>query len=227
MKSIALIHTVKSLATSFDEKLRKSLKKDVKIYNLWDDFLAINPNEIGRFTVENRNRLLLDIKAQEMTGADLIVTTCSTLTPVVEMIRPLIQTPIIAIDDAMAKQCAELAGNVLVIATAESTLVPTVSKIRFEAEARNKRTDQPRPYTIETCLCREAFEALQHMDMETHDKLIKEKAWELKGYDCIVLAQASMAHLEKSIARITGCPTLSSPGLCIQEIKEKLEDLKS
>ena len=30
------------------------------------------------------------------------------------------------------------------------------------------------------------------MDMEKHDRLLKEMAKEVKGYDCIVLAQASL-----------------------------------
>ena len=78
MKSIALIHTVKSVAAGFDDSLRNYLGYEVKIHNLWDDFLANNPNEVGEFTIQNRNRLLCDMKAQELTGADIIVTTCST-----------------------------------------------------------------------------------------------------------------------------------------------------
>ena len=101
MKSIALIHTVKTVANSFEQQLKDYVGEPVKIHNLWDDFLANNPNEIGEFTIENRCRLYNDIKSAEMTGADMIVVTCSTLTPVVNMIRPFIKVPLIAIDDAM------------------------------------------------------------------------------------------------------------------------------
>ena len=47
MKSIALIHTVKTVANSFEQKLKDYVGEPVKIHNLWDDFLANNPNEIG------------------------------------------------------------------------------------------------------------------------------------------------------------------------------------
>ena len=67
MKSIALIHTVKSVASGFDDSLRNYLGYEVKIHNLWDDFLANNPNEIGEFTIQNRNRLFCDMKAQALT----------------------------------------------------------------------------------------------------------------------------------------------------------------
>ena len=66
MKSIALIHTVKSVASGFDDSLRNYLGYEVKIHNLWDDFLANNPNEIGEFTIQNRNRLFCDMRP----GAD-------------------------------------------------------------------------------------------------------------------------------------------------------------
>lgn len=219
MKSIALIHTVKSVAASFDGMLKTVIGREIKVHNLWDDFLANNPNEIGKFTIDNRNRLFLDIKAQEMTGADLIVTTCSTLTPVVEMIRPFIKTPVIAIDDAMAKKSVTYGRRVMVLATADSTIGPTVSKIQKEAELGNKEIE------IDTCVCMDAFMALKAMDMEKHDRILKERAKELAGYDCIVLAQASMAHLEEDISGITGSPVLTSPRLCIEEIKNKLEEL--
>lgn len=223
MKSIALIHTVKSVAGSFDEDLKRylgeSLGSEVKIHNLWDDFLANNPNEIGEFTIENRNRLFQDIRTQEMTGADLIVTTCSTLTPVVEMIRPFIRVPVIAIDDAMAKKSIIYGRRIMVMATADSTIGPTVSKIRGEAAMAGREAE------LSTCVCMEAFKALKAMDMKRHDMILREKAKELKDYDCIVLAQASMAHLEDDIASITGCPVLTSPRLCMEEIKNKLEDI--
>ena len=191
----------------------------MKVHNLWDDFLANNPNETGEFTADNRNRLFLDIKAQELTGADLIVTTCSTLTPAVEMIRPFIKVPVIAIDDAMAKKGITYGDRVLVMATAGSTVGPTVSKLQREGEMAGRQL------SIDTCVCGGASKALKAMDMELHDRILKEKAGTLPVYDCIVLAQASMAHLEEEIGAVTGCPVLTSPRLCVEEIKNKLEEI--
>lgn len=84
MKTIALVYTVKTVANTFDEKIRSQVKDPVKIYNLLDDFLALHPNEVGEFSILNKNRLYHDLKNAELTIADLIVVTCSTLTPVVE-----------------------------------------------------------------------------------------------------------------------------------------------
>ena len=83
-----------------------------------------------------------------------------------------------------------------------------------------------RQLSIDTCVCAEAFKALKAMDMELHDRILKEKAGTLPVYDCIVLAQASMAHLEEEIGAVTGCPVLTSPRLCVEEIKNKLEEIR-
>lgn len=217
MKSIALIHTVQSVATAFGNTLQEYLDEEVKVHNLWDDFLANNPNEVGEFTIENRNRLFNDIKTAELTGADVIAVTCSTLTPIVKMIRPFVKVPLIAIDDAMAKKAVTFGSNIMILATAESTLQPTQDKLEEEAGLLGIQLN------IQRMAVMEAFKALKAVDMERHDTILKETAKLLAGYDCIVLAQASMAHLEDEISRITGCTVLSSPKLCMQQIQETLK----
>ncbi len=220
MKSIALIHTVESVATTFAAKIKSAVSEELLIHNIWDDFLSTDANARGEFSIDNKNRLFHDFKSCELTGADLIVTTCSTLTPHVVQIRPLIKTPIIAIDDAMAIKAATYADKMLILATAQSTIEPTKNKIAYEAKVIGKTKFNP-----DTFVCSDAFVALKQMDMKTHDKLLLEKAKEFQGYDCIVLAQASMAHLTSQIAEICGCTVLNSPELCIEQIKQAMEAL--
>ena len=219
MKSIALIHTVRTVAVSFDEQLKAYVGEEVKVHNLWDDFLANHPNEVGEFTIENRNRLFLDIKAAEMTGADMIVVTCSTLTPVVGMIRPFVNVPLIAIDDAMGREAVACGERILILATAGSTREPLTEKLLAEAEKLGKEVqidfrDNP-----------EAFKALKEVQMDRHDALLLQMAEEISGYDCVVLAQASMAHLDKKIEEICKIPVLSSPTLCLEQVKETLKSI--
>ena len=219
MKSIALLHTVQSVADIFGKELQEFLPEPVIIRNLWDDYLANHPQEVGEFTIENRSRLFLDMKSLEMTNADVIAVTCSTLTPIVEKIRPFISVPVIAIDDAMGRKAAKEGNKILVLATAGSTLDPTADKIYGEAEKIGKKV------IIDKVAVKEAYEALRTMEMDRHDEILKKAAKKIKGSDCIVLAQASMAHLEKAISEITNCKTLTSPGLCMEEIKETLKKI--
>ena len=141
MKTVALVHTVMSVASTFGGQLKEYLGGDVKIYNIWDDFLAINPNEIGVFTTENKNRLFRDVKNAEMTGADVIVVTCSTLTPYMQYIRPFVTVPVIAVDDAMTMKAAGIGGKILAVATAGSTIQPTTDKVIEDAAKLGKTVE--------------------------------------------------------------------------------------
>lgn len=219
MKTIALIHTVLPVANSFEAKLRAGVSKEIAVHHLLDTYLASNANQLGIFTIKNRERLFLDIKAQEMTGADLIVTTCSTLTPIVDMIRPFVKTPIIAIDDAMAIKGVTYGSKIFILATAESTIQPT--KMKLLAQAKNANVE----IEIETYTCHDAYTAVKELRIEEHNKILAEKAKTISGYDCIILAQASMADMEEEISMICGCPVLSSPKLCIEQIDIMLKNL--
>uniref|UniRef100_UPI004056C4F6 aspartate/glutamate racemase family protein n=1 Tax=Agathobacter sp. TaxID=2021311 RepID=UPI004056C4F6 len=219
MKSIALIHTVKTVAASFDQTLKDYVGEEVKVHNMWDDFLANNPNEVGEFTIENRNRLFNDIKAAEMTGADMIVVTCSTLTPTVNLIRPFIKVPLIAIDDAMGRKAVTYGDKILVLASAGSTEIPMRDKLNAEAAKLGKTVE------IDFIANAEAFQAMKAVQMDVHDAIFLKLAEEISGYDCIVLAQASMAHLDKKIEEICKIPVLSSPALCLEQVKETLKSI--
>ena len=218
MKTVALLHTVRNVVDSFGPELSRFLGGNVKIYNMLDEFLSIEPNETGVFTENNRLRLREDIRNLERTGADLIAATCSTLTPYLPEIRKEIGVPVIAVDDAMAERAVSVGGSILVLATAPSTIRITAEKVRDEA--RKKGAD----VIVDQKVVPEAFEALKQIGRERHDELLLAAAKEIRGYDCIVLAQASMAHLAEQIRSITGIETLWSPPLCMEQISEVLSE---
>lgn len=216
MKTISLLHTVPSVYQTFAQRLRDAMPEEtLTIHNTVDEYLASDANIRG-FTGENLERLLLLLKAAEKTHPDVIVTTCSTLTPWVDQIRPLIDVPIIAIDDAMCALAAKQAQRITVYATAQSTVEPTVNKIK--AEAKKQNTDP----TIEILICHEGYRALQQADMPTHDRLVLSMADDIPPSDVVVLAQASMAHLAPRISELCGCSALSSPDLCVRQVKQML-----
>ena len=68
-----------------------------------------------------------------------------------------------------------------------------------------------------------AFRAMQANDPVEHDRLLTEALADVRDYDCIVLAQGSMARCSAAIEAATGIPTLASPALCIAQVKERLE----
>lgn len=221
MKRIACIHTVYSVIDSFTQQLREGIPgDDYVIHTLYDDFLATDPAMIGKFSSINHQRLRLDMQAQALTGADIIVVSCSTLSPSVRLLRGEFNVPVVAIDDAMVKAAVEMGRRIGLIATANSTVKPSSSALLAAAKDAGKEIDLK-------VLCREeAIQALKAGDQATHDRMVLEMADEMKDRDVLVLAQASMAHMEQPVADHTGLPTLSSPRRCVEQVRQILEGLQ-
>lgn len=216
MKRIALLHTVPSVFLSFEERIRTALPgEELNIHNTLDEFLAADANIRG-FTQNNRNRLFYLLKAIELEEPDLIAVTCSTLTPEVVRMRPFLSVPLIAIDDAMTKKAVMLGSNITVMATAQSTVKPTCQKLLEEAAAIGKKLE------LSHMVCHDAYESIKRMDQLTHDAVLRKAAETIHDQDVVVLAQASMAHMEPELSAICGVPVLSSPALCVEQIVHTL-----
>lgn len=218
MKTIALIHTVKPVLNQFSNLLRSSINDDLTIYEIYDDFLAINPNHIGYFSEINKRRLFNDIENCNLSGADLIIVTCSTLTPIVKNIRQFFDIPIIAIDDAMCQEAILSGSKIRVLATAKSTIAPTVNKLKEEALKKGKFVE------IVSSDYPEAYEAMKKGNISLHDQILRDILKEITGYDVIVLAQASMAHLSEIGTTISKIKTLGSINSCIDYVEKMLRE---
>jgi hypothetical protein len=218
MAKIALIHTVKSVLNTFEGRIKETLG-DVKVINTLDEYLATDPAEKGEFTKDNMHRLYGFIKNAEIAEADAVVVTCSTLSPTVEKIKPFIKIPLIAIDEAMIKKAVESGKKITILATAESTVEPTKLGLLREAKELNKELE------LSIIVCHEAYEAIKAGDVKYHNEMLKKKSLEIRQQDVVVLAQASMAHMQDIIEKICGCTVLSSPGLCVNQLKNTLEYL--
>lgn len=216
MKKIALVHTMPGVLMTFEGHLRKATDCELKITNTLDTFLGTDPNEVGEITVNNLNRLYHILKAAEMTGADAVVVTCSTMSPGVKKLRPLIGVPLVAIDETTGREAVKKGSRIMVFASAPSAVEPTR---RLIAEAAG---EVGKEVTISDLSSIKAFEGLKTGDMASHDEALLENAKKIKDCDVVVLAQASMLHLYEKIAAISGVPVLASPYLCIENIKNIL-----
>lgn len=217
LKRVALLHTVRSVLESFEPMLRAAVPGELKVHNMLDEFLASDPAETGEFSAANLERLANDLKNGALTGADVVVATCSTLSPHVAALRPSFRVPIVAIDDAMCREAVARGARIAVLATARSTVDPTVSKLRREARAAGRAVEL-RHYVAD-----EAYAAIKRGERSLHDELVLRMAGGIDDCDLVVLAQASMAHLEAAVGEERGVPVLSSPALCVAQIRKLLE----
>jgi len=219
MKKVMILHTVKSVYETFGGQLREVLGNDVVINNILDDFLADDPaRNDGVFSTENKMRLYNDLVNAQLAHPDVIVVSCSTLSPYIPSLRPFFSTPIIAIDDAMCGEALKTGNHIAVLATASSALHPAVDKLRAMGKEAGRNV------TIVSYCDPTAIAALKAGDKATHDRLVLDMAKNVHDVDAVVLAQASMAGMQKEVAVLTDVPVFSSPRLCQEQVKATLLD---
>jgi Asp/Glu/hydantoin racemase len=143
--------------------------------------------------------------------------TCSSVGDVVEHAQWFIPVPIFRIDKPMAEK-AVIAGNRIgVLATLPTTLAPTVRLVASTAAAIQRGVE------IVEGLAEGAFAALVSGHPDKHDDILLETARLVSdSVDVIVLAQGSMARMEKKIGEATGKPVFSSPESGVLAIKDFL-----
>jgi Asp/Glu/hydantoin racemase len=214
-QTLALLHTSPVLAPSFSA-LSAELLPGVRIFHLVDESLLQNTIAAGRLTKETARRVLRHIESAEQAGADDVLVTCSSIGAAVPLARPLIDVPVMRIDEPMAEAAVAQGPRIGVAATLHTTLEPTLELIRQTAGALGK------PAEIVSCLCEGAFEAVVRGDVEYHDRLVSSAIERLvKDVDVVVLAQASMARVVARMPQV-GTPILSSPRLAMERVREIL-----
>jgi Asp/Glu/hydantoin racemase len=198
----------------------KELLPDVRLVNIIDDSLIGDVVSAGRIEPGVARRLLQYYHNGEELGADVILNTCSSVGEVADGATGLIGVPIVKIDQAMAVKAASEHARIGVLATLPSTLEPTMRLIAKEAGRLGKEI------TLVQGLAEGAFDALVGGKPEEHDRLLLETAKRVCAEaDVLVLAQGSMARMEKALGEATGKPVLSSPRLGIEQVKATLERL--
>ena len=146
----------------------------------------------------------------------LIVCTCSTLGGIAEATKLHNGQYAIRIDRAMADVAVQSAGKILVLAALESSLLPTQSLMNSSQQQKNTQN------SIEYSVVENSWQHFKSGDKERYlqciAKTIEEKQCD---YDCIVLAQASMADATDYINEKRAL-ILSSPSLGVAALLQKL-----
>ncbi|MDB6141653.1 MAG: Asp/Glu/hydantoin racemase [Pseudomonas sp.] len=221
---VAFVHTVGFLVENFRERMRTQLP-DVDCFHslnesLLQDLLRGAPQaEVYRRVVE---QIMLVADADADAAPDLIVVTCSSTSPAVDIARGLVSQPVLKIDDAMASLAVSSGPRVGLLCTATSTVEPSSALLRAHAK------QQGAEISIEVLLQAEAYKALMAGDRAAHDEIIEAAAKAMLGkVDVLVLAQASLAHLQERIAASLPIPVLASPQLLMDDIARRVAGFNS
>lgn len=219
-RTLALIHTSPTLTPLFGRLCAENLPA-TNVFHMVDESLikdTIREGSLRRVTIR---RLLSMIESAEQAGADAIMVTCSSIGEGVEIGQRLFDVPVLRVDEAMAQKAVRIGRRIGVMATLRTTLEPTIALLRAKAAEAGIKIE------IVESLCDGAFEAVLAGDQATHDRILTAALKnDMAGVDVVVLAQASMAGVLKSLPPGTlNMPVLTSPELAVLAAKDVMESL--
>ena len=215
-KTIVAIYTGKGLADPLQKVINATLP-DFRLITIIDDQLIGECKAAGKVPQSVEDRLMTYFHCAEEMGADVILNTCSSVGDVVYKARETMKTPIVRIDEAMARKAVAGYKKIAVVATLATTCDPSKRLVPIEADTAGNQLENVYG------LAEGAFDALASGHPEQHDALLKQTVMRLaeQKVECILLAQGSMARMEQELRdAVPGVAVFASPQLCADSIKE-------
>jgi aspartate/glutamate racemase len=198
-----MIHTVswydKSVIQPFATRWLEQ-NPDVRAINLMDDSLLTESLAHGGPTEAVIERMQHYVQAAVLTGADVIMSSCTTMGIATERARGTCPVPLFNIDEPMAAEAVRLGARLGILATVPTSAPATRRLLEREARALGKTIQ------IETVINEPAFAALLAGDRAEHNRIVHAEMDRLAAkVDVIVLGQISLAQIEH---RPPGVPVL-------------------
>jgi Asp/Glu/hydantoin racemase len=216
-KNIVFIHSLIPLIEVFN-RLTREIIGDLTTLHILDEPLLKKVQDQGGFFQDDYERPQSHVHFAELTNAALVIVTCSTFSPAVEVIRKNAVIPVLKIDEFMISRAVDKSSRIGVIATAKSTIQPTEESLQKYAVQKAKKI------FIKTTLVENALTLLLNGNGFEHDQLVESAIHELsRDVDLIILAQASLARVMDSLPKDSiNIPVLSSPFLVLEQAREIL-----
>ncbi|MDV9176940.1 aspartate/glutamate racemase family protein [Streptomyces sp. W16] len=197
---LALLHTSPAHIPVFDA-LRDEDHQGLELRHFVDEELLAWARREGPEAVTGAVRDALEEAVAS--GARAVLCTCSTIGGVAESAGADVGVPVLRGDRPMAAAAVAAGTRVVVAATLESTLRPTVELVEEEGRRIG------RPVEIRTLLVEGAWTRFEAGDTEGCARLVADAVDAVRDADAIVLAQGSMAGAQHLTT--TPVPVLSSP----------------
>lgn len=217
-RTLVLVHTVPPLVAAFTEWSREILP-DVRLLHVLDEPILERIRRRGARSPEDDERLAGHIALAEDIGADAVLVTCSTVSLAVAAVRSRFTVPIVAIDDALAREAVGRGGRIALVATNATTIEPSTRLLLDVARAAGRSVE------VRSRLVDGALQALLDGDGTGHDRLVEAAVREAAAdSDVVVLAQATMTRVLSAMAERTApVPVLASPLLALREVRRILD----
>lgn len=210
MTTFGFLHTAPVHVATFTELLGQ-ISPDDSAVHVVDESLLTDARRRAGVDADLRARIGDSVRRLTAGGAVRVVCTCSTIGGPAEVIGRHLGVPVRRVDRPMARMAVASGDRIAVVAALESTIEPTRRLLQETADAAGRQVrivDAP-------CLS-----AWSHFESGHPDRYLATLAAHLEsldeGSDVIVLAQASMAPVEK-LVRLTSL-VLSSPRPAVMDL---------
>lgn len=163
----------------------------VQVEFITDSTILKDVRAAGGPTREVYDRMKLYAKAAEISGADLIVNSCSTVGEVADEYRREVSIPVMKIEDPMCREAITYGTNFAIFGTVETSMGPVARIIERLLREQGKTA------TTKLYVQNEAWDALVSGHPEEQNRILLENLRKLDemGYDAIVMSQVSMRTL--------------------------------
>jgi hypothetical protein len=219
---VAVVYTGTSSIPQIEKELKSAINSsNLSIMIYADPTIIEDAVACGRVPPSAAKRLIKMYLDAVTAGADVVLNICSSVGDVADSMKPAFRAmgvPFIRVDEGMAIHAIECGKRIGVLATLQTTLDPTKRLIQRCAEAMGVQVE------IVDALAQGVY-AKSGAEVE---RILSEAACGIsKRVDVIVLAQASMAVCQESIAKASGKIVLSSPKFGAAEVAKAIDGLKS
>lgn len=185
-----------------------------RISNLLDDSLFAWVRESGGVVPEMYDVFRNLTRHMIHRGADGILFTCSAFRQVIDACIAEFQLPILKPNDAMIDKALDAGSRIAVMATVGPTIPSISAEIEEMAAARGRKVELV-PYVVD-----HAFDALARGDAAQHDRLVAERARDIKDCDAIVLAQFTLSRAVPAVRSVNSTPIYNSPGAAVARMRD-------
>jgi len=213
MPKLAFIHTSPA-AISPLVKYFKDNAPEYDIVNLLDDGILQYFKENNDQAIVSRLRDMMQT-AGTLYKAELAVITCSSVSKdQLETLKKEIALPLLKVDIPMASKAVSAGTKIGLIISFAPSQAHSTKLIEEQAKALGQHVE------IVPVVVDGAYDALLGGDKPKHDELLLAEVEARKDeVDVFVLSQVSMSALEQEAKNRSGKPVLSSPGACLEEIR--------
>lgn len=215
---IGLVYTgvTDELVELVESEVKKQIGTECELMSYKDPSIIKEVVDHNYVTSAPAARLVSMYMQSVQDGADAILNICSSVGEVADACQDLakyIGVPIVRIDEEMCREAVRQGKRIGVMATLQSTLVPTKNTVYRVAREMNKQVE------LVDVLVEGGF----GLDQEQFKQLMTKYAHDIADkVDVILFAQGSMAYCEQYIADQCQKTVLSSPRFGAAALKEAL-----